>query len=193
MAFTDVDRRLLKQCINRAPAGWEAFIDRFLGLFLHVIKHTASARSVELTPDDVDDLCSEITLVLLQNDFAVLRHFKGKASLSTYLVVIARRVVVRELIQRKQAEALGHVAAHNNAIDAAGSISEVQRIENSDEVKLLMGVLGPSDSEIIRKYHLEGRSYRQISEELGVAENSIGPTLKRARDRLREINVRSRV
>lgn len=192
MALTDIDRRLLKQCLIRAPRAWEDFIDRFIGLFLHVIQHTANARSVHLSADDTDDLCAEILLVLLQNDFAVLRHFRGKASLATYLTVVARRVVVRELVQRKQAEAMGHVAAHGNAVDAAGGATEVQRIENSDEVKLLLGQLGSSDSEIFRKFHLEGRSYRQISEELGISENSIGPTLTRARDRLREMGARSR-
>ena len=41
------------------------------------------------------------------------------------------------------------------------------------------------DAKIVRQYHLEGRSYREISAGLGVPENSIGPTLSRARARLR--------
>ena len=45
--------------------------------------------------------------------------------------------------------------------------------------------LPPTEAGIIRQYHLEGRSYREIATNLGVPENSIGPTLSRARMRLR--------
>lgn len=190
VALTEIDRRLLKQCLLRAPHAWEDFVDRFIGLFIHVVQHTANSRSVHLTKDDLDDLCSEILLLLLQNDFAVLRHFRGQSSLATYLTVVSRRVVVRELVKRKKAEALGHVAVHGNAVDAAGGAGEVQRMEDADEVKLLLAHLPPSESAIIRKYHLEGLGYRQISEQLSIPENSIGPTLSRARERLREMQTR---
>jgi RNA polymerase sigma-70 factor (ECF subfamily) len=36
-------------------------------------------------------------------------------------------------------------------------------------------------------YHLEGKSYREISQALGLPENSIGPTLHRAREKLRRV------
>ena len=48
MAFTEIDRRLLKQCLSRAPGAWEDFVDRFAGVIVHVIRHTAHARSVRL-------------------------------------------------------------------------------------------------------------------------------------------------
>jgi len=37
----------------------------------------------------------------------------------------------------------------------------------------------------VRLYHLEGKSYREISSEVGIAENSVGPTLFRAREKMR--------
>ena len=42
----------------------------------------------------------EVFLTALKNDFAVLRNFRGKSSLATYLTVVARRVVVKELFAR---------------------------------------------------------------------------------------------
>lgn len=46
--------------------------------------------------------------------------------------------------------------------------------------------LSTSEAEIIRRYHLEGKTYREISESLGVPENTIGPVLSRAREKLRQ-------
>ena len=190
MALTEIDRRLLKQCLARTPGAWQDFVDRFIGLFVHVIRHTANSRSVRLSSDDVDDLCSEIFLTLLKGDFAVLRHFRGQSSLATYLTVIARRIVIHELVRRKKEEALGHVVAHQAAVDAAGrEAGEVQRIEDAAEVRELIRRLSPREAAIVRLYHLEGKSYREISSSQGVPENSVGAILSRARDKLKSIRV----
>lgn len=192
MALTEIDRNLLKRCIAEEPGAWNDFVDRFVGLFIHVIHHSAHARSVKLQPDDVDDLCADVFVSLLANDFAALRAFRGRSSLATYLTVIARRVVVRNLARRKAAEAMGHVYAHHTSLQQAqAQAPEHQRIEDREEVQRLLRELPPSDAAVVKQYHLEGRSYREISERLGIAENSIGPTLSRARDKMLRKQVRT--
>ena len=192
LALTEVDRSLLARCLEHHPGAWRDFVDRFIGLFVHVVNHTAHARSVRLTSDDIDDLCAEVFLALLADDFAALRRFRARCSLATYLAVIARRVVVREMARRRKAEALGHVPAHHASLDQAGSgpVHE-QRIDDSDEVESMLGGLNERDASVVRLFHLEGRSYAEIGESLGIAENSIGPTLARARGRLKQQNVES--
>lgn len=191
MALTEIDRELLKRCLSGEGGPWKDFVDRFLGLFVHVVTHTAHARSVRLAPEDVDDLCAEIFVALLDRDCAVLRQFRGNCSLATYLAVVARRIVVREIIKRRFSEALGHVAAHQAAVqNASPPRGEMQRIEDQEEVQRMLDGLPEVEARIVRQYHIEGRSYREISTGLGVPENSIGPTLSRARARLRSREVR---
>ena len=186
MALTEIDRELLNRCLSGEPSSWKDMVDRFLGLFIHVVNHTAHARSVRVTPEDVDDLCAEVFLALLDRDYAVLRAFRGDSSLATYLTVVARRVIVREMARRRMAEALGHVHAHQSTIDmTADERREVQRIDNRDEVQKMLAGLPDMEAKIVSQYHIEGRSYREISSGLGVPENSIGPALSRARARLR--------
>jgi RNA polymerase sigma-70 factor (ECF subfamily) len=186
VALTEIDRDLLKRCLASEPNGWNDFVDRFLGLFVHIVHHSAHARSVRLTSEDVDDLCAEVFVALLDRDFAILRQFRGQSSLATYLTVIARRIIVREMAKRRMAEAMGHVQAHQAAIDLAGSERpDLQRIDDTDELQRMLAGLPDMDAKIVRQYHLEGRSYREISVGLGIPENSIGPTLTRARAKLR--------
>lgn len=186
MALTDRDRSLLERCLARDSSAWREFVDRFSGLFVHVINHTAEARSVELSSNDTDDLCAEIFLAILANDFAILRRFKGESSLATYLAVISRRIVVREVISRRMAEAMGHVKSHNANVEMAhAGISEFTRIENRELVQRMLEGLPEREASIIQQFHLEGRTYREIGERLGIPENSIGPTLARAREKLR--------
>ncbi|MEX0703261.1 MAG: sigma-70 family RNA polymerase sigma factor [Planctomycetales bacterium] len=192
MALTEIDRNLLRRCLAEETGAWKDFVDRFIGLFVHVIHHTAHARSVRLRPEDVDDLCAEIFIALVARNFAALRSFRGNSSLATYLAVVARRIVVREISRRKMAEALGHVHAAQSSLDQAQSQSpDLQRIDNRDEVHQLLATLSAGDAEIVRLFHLEGRSYGEISSGLGIPENTIGPVLTRARRKLAERKVES--
>lgn len=187
MSLTEIDRNLLKRCLAEEPGAWKDFVDRFMGLFVHVINHTAHARSVRLTQEDIDDLCAEIFLVLLDDNYAILKRFRGESSLATYLTVIARRVVVHGVIRRRMAEALGHVVAHHPDMkqQADSHHFELKRVEDHEEVERMLADLPAGDAEVVKQYHLQGRSYREISSHLGIPENTIGPTLTRARQKLR--------
>jgi RNA polymerase sigma-70 factor (ECF subfamily) len=192
MALTEIDSHLLKRCLADEPGAWKDFVDRFIGLFVHVINHSAHARSMTLSEDDVDDLCAEVFLALLDDNFAILRRFQGKSSLATYLAVVARRIVVREMVRRRMSQAFGHVNAHHASLSQAGAESsrELQSVvEDREEVQRMLEDLPPSEAEIVRQFHLEGKSYREISLQLGIPENSIGPTLSRVRLKIRQGNV----
>jgi RNA polymerase sigma-70 factor (ECF subfamily) len=181
VALSDIDRNLLDRCLSRKPRAWEDFVDRFMGLVVHVINHTAQCRSIRLSATDREDLAADVFLAIVDNDLAVLRHFRGKSSLATYLTVIARRVVVRKLVERHTTVPLGDMVAH-----AAGDDSEpVQRIADQEEVGRLLGELRGSEAAVVRMYHLEGKTYQEISRTVGMPENSVGPLLSRARAKLR--------
>ena len=188
VALTDIDRNLLVNCLDRQPGAWKEFVDRFAGVFVHVIQHTAHARSVQLSKHDADDLAADIFLTLVENDFDVLRRFRGESSLATYLTVIARRIVVHEVTRRRMAEALGHVKTHGAALEHvnANEFDASARIENRELVQRMLDGLVETEAMIVRLFHLDGRSYREISSGLGIPENSIGPTLSRAREKLRQ-------
>ncbi|MBC7854868.1 MAG: sigma-70 family RNA polymerase sigma factor [Pirellulaceae bacterium] len=193
MALSEIDKQLLKRCLDREPRAWEDFVDRFVGLVVHVVNHTGSSRSIQISEQDREDFTAEVFLSILGDDFAALKRFRGASSLATYLTVIARRVVVRELLKRKisavppgesgilQRQAEMH---HKNGNGYAPSAEE--RFDNRDEVQKLMDSLPQAEAEVVRLYHLEGKSYHEISAHMSIPENSIGPTLSRARARMRQ-------
>lgn len=188
MALSEIDRNLLERCLARKPRAWEDFVDRFMGLVIHVINHSAQSRSLRLNPQDREDLCAEVFLAIVRDDFAVLRHFRGQSSLATYLTVIARRVVVREMLRR---QTQNHVSASTTVVASAsqpdGRHME-QRASDREEIERLLGQLDGHEATIVRMYHLEGKTYQEISTAVGMAENSIGPTLSRARQKMRRAN-----
>lgn len=156
-----------------------------MGLVVHVINHSAQCRSIRLTPQDREDLCGEVFLAIVRDDFAILRHFRGQSSLATYLTVVARRVVVRELLRRVATNgATSSPISVETAVGGDGAKAE-QQISDREEVEQLLGRLDGHEATIVRMYHLEGKSYQEISTATGIAENSVGPTLSRARQKMR--------
>lgn len=186
MALSDIDRNLLDRCLARKPRAWEDFVDRFTGLVIHVVNHTARCRSIMLSSADREDLTADVLLAIVRDDFAVLRHFRGKSSLATYLTVVARRVVVRKLVETRTATPLGAAA---EAVASDNGSSE-QRMTDREEVEQLMEQLDDSEAAVVRMYHLEGKTYQEISRTTGMPTNSVGPMLSRARAKLRNAGAR---
>ena len=177
MSLSEVDRQLLQRCLDRAPRAWQDLADRFLGLVVHVANHTAEAKGFTLDTASRDDLVSEVFLTLIVDDFAVLRRFRRNCSLATYLTVISRRVIARRL----------HSVQRSAPLDVVNRVSETPpaRIENQEEVQKLLHRLDPKEANVVRMYHLEGKSYEEIGQVVGMSANSVGPMLTRARDKMR--------
>jgi RNA polymerase sigma-70 factor (ECF subfamily) len=81
-------------------------------------------------------------------------------------------------LARKQATSL---AAGQEVLDLAIE----PRLHDRDEVERLLEELEPGEAHVVRLFHLDGLSYREISAATGVTENSIGPLLARAREKMR--------
>ena len=72
-------------------------------------------------------------------------------------------------------------------------------MSDREEVERLLEELDGPEADVVRLYHLEGKSYQEISSAVGMPENSVGPTLSRraatlaGRGRLRNRRAPSRV
>jgi len=186
MPLTDLDQQLLQRCLERKPRAWEDFVDRFLGLVIHVIQHSARVRGIFLSREDRDDLCAEVMLALIRDDFAILRRFRGTSSLASYLTVVARRIVVRRLLGRRAAT-VRRPPARRSVESTAASAKERpdRRAELREEARWLLRQLRGEESQAIQMHHLEDKTYAEISRSLGIPENSVGPMLSRARGKMR--------
>ncbi len=180
---TPADRQLLAACLTGDPAGWNAFVDRFSGLFAHVAERTAACRRMPLSHADRDDLVADVLLACVRNDAAVLRAYAGRASLPTYLTVVARRIVVRALVRRL--ESGDRTTAPVTLAASPAHRDDLARAVDRDQVESLLHRLDSDEAKLVRMHHLEGRSYGEISRLTGMPLGSIGPALSRAKAKMR--------
>ena len=189
MPLTDVDRELIQRLLAKKAGAWNDFVDRYLSLIYHAIHHTAHLRSARLTPEDVEDIASEVLVQLITADYKALREFKGTASLSTYLTVIARRICVHEITRRQSVrEAIRKGDVRPAAADEADDPAAAKAMEKLEDVEALLRQLKGREREVVRLFYMEGHTYEEISTELDIPVNSIGAVLSRARAKLRELS-----
>ena len=105
MALSDLDRGLIKDCIEGDPQAWKNFCDRFAGLVMDVVDDTvvfargsAGSSTKQLGNGPLNErLAEEFFEELCNNRFAMLRAFRGESSLASYLAVLARRSILSRL------------------------------------------------------------------------------------------------
>ncbi len=181
MVLSDLDRSLVNRCLDGADGAWEDFIERYLPLISHVVNSSATQRNGQIAPQARDDLIAEVLLRIVENDFAVLKRFRGQSSLGTYLVVIARRIALNTLDRPPTANL---VAAQKVANQDDGQL----HIEDVEQVETLLAKLPKNEAAAIRMFHLEHRSYGDIGSSIGIPANSVGPLLSKARRRMRAMS-----
>ena len=189
-AAAEVDAAILQACLAGQPGAWDGFVDRFAGLLGHVVTRCGVQRQMALSEADRDDVVAEILAELLKNDAAVLRAFTGRASLTTYLIVISRRVAVRSMCRTLEAPPPptgpvdpAAVAGERKSVTAA----PLNRpLANREEIEALLSRLDTQEALLVRLHHIEARSYGDISHITGLPLGSIGPALSKARQKMRE-------
>lgn len=185
MPLSQNDQQLVQRCLTHQPGAWNDFVDAYLSLIYRIIHHTAHLRGVTMQPEDVEDLASDILLQVVANNYAVLRQFQGRSSLVTYLTIICRRNCIH-LLARKFGTAAIFKSSPMDSQAMQETVADLE--DNSDaleHVHDLLTQLPKGVREVVRLHYLVGLSYEEISAQLGIPVNSIGPLLTRARQKLR--------
>lgn len=136
----------------------------------------------------IDDATAEVFAALLGNDAAALRAFAGRSSLGTYVAVIATRSATRGFSRGQLAGSSTHDAdLANTACDKTTEdpASELIDGEQRRELHRLLERLPQKQRHVVSLFHLQGKSYAEISQNLDMPIGSIGPTLRRAEEKLR--------
>jgi len=184
VALSQLDRELLRDCLEGNEDAWKGFCDRFIGLIVHVVQHSAASFRVRLDDATRDDLVADVFVAILDKDFAVLRRFRSESSLASYLVVVARRTVLRKIAQSKRRSSESSLEFLR--LDPAAKAPSDVSMPIDWNAPGVMRELSDQEASAIRMFHFEGKTYREIGTALGIAENSIGPFLSRARQKLKQ-------
>jgi RNA polymerase sigma-70 factor (ECF subfamily) len=138
------------------------------------------ARAYTVTPEDCQDLAQEILLQVWRS----LPKFRGHASSTTWCYRVAlntalgwhRKERLRRTLQRPlpDVENLATPASHTPDREVVERLyAAIRRLPGAEASLVLL--------------HLDGLSYRQMAEVLGISEGNVGVKLNRAKKALSEL------
>jgi RNA polymerase sigma-70 factor (ECF subfamily) len=146
-----------------------------LGLMLKVVRAGAA------TPEDQDDLFQEV----LVNVWSSIRAFRGEAKETTWIYRVAFNTTMAwrrgEWRRRK-----GHETFLKLDTSPQAQPSHVDSMREREVVERLYAAIRqlPKVDASLALMHLDGLSYQEMAEVLGISENYIGVKLNRIRKQL---------
>tara|TARA_R110002049_G_scaffold4601_6_gene32840 strand:+ start:12481 stop:13164 length:684 start_codon:yes stop_codon:yes gene_type:complete len=183
------DRLWVQQLVCGDGTAWTRFVQTHGRLVRSRVADVATSFGRAADEAAIDDATAEVFAALLSNDAAALRAFAGRSSLATYVAVIATRSATRGFARKRIPTAnvddsqLQQVGDSESRSDPLGSlIDDEQRRHVSD----LLQELPQKQRDLVTMFHLQGKSYTEISDSLKIPIGSIGVTLRRAEEKLRQ-------
>ena len=188
----DEDFALVQRLVSGNAEAWQVFVVRFQRLVLTRVLVATRETGQALVPSDAEDLCAEVFSQLISADYGMLRRFEGRSTISTWLSVVTRRIVLRRLAvaNREPSRPIQRLAPSLDSLPSPaeqGPLADMICGEENASLAAAVARLGERQRQIAQLFYIEGRSYRQISEQLQMPMNSIGPTLARIHDKLRVV------
>jgi RNA polymerase sigma-70 factor (ECF subfamily) len=180
----------VQKLVRGDAAAWRTLVLRYERLVFARVLATGRELNHLLTAADAEDLCADVFSRLVADNYAALKRFEGRSTLSTWLSVITRRMVVRRLATaRCDPSRTGNSEAPLESLAAAHAQEPCAALITAEDAqRLAQGIarLGDRQQRLARLFYIEGRSYREISQRLSMPMNSIGPTLARIHEKLRK-------
>lgn len=157
---------------------FEAWIRQYGGLILRV------ARAYTTTDEDREDLAQDILLQL----WCSLPRFEGRAKESTWIYRVALNTALawRRTDSRRRQRFTPLLEVEDIPADEA---EQHARQENEQALAQLYSAIRrlPKVDAALVMLHLDGLSYRETAEVLGISESNVGVKLTRARKALADL------
>lgn len=136
------------------------------------------ARAYTLTTVDCQDLVQEILLQVWRS----LPQFQGRASPSTWFYRVALNTALgwQRKERRRQVRQQPILEVEDLPVAGLNSAQQVAQREVVERLYLAIRQLPKTDAALVLLY-LDGLSYRQMAEVLGISESNVGVKLNRAK------------
>ena len=133
--------------------------------------------------EDAQD-CAQETMLRAFRSFA---SFRGEASFSTWITRIAMNACTDALRKRRDAVSLDALREDQGFDPPDGAPTAYARLEERERLRLLregLDLLAPDLRQMIVLRDMQGRSYEEIGEILGVPLGTVKSRVSRAREKL---------
>jgi RNA polymerase sigma factor (sigma-70 family) len=182
----DSDLELARRMASGDEAAWARCLRDHGAYVSGVLRGMLLKRALPCDNDRVEELLSAVVTALAADGYRVLRGYEGRCSLRSWLFVVARTVLRREIRQNSQLQCKDS-GFWNSYVQAAGDGSADARAELLSALKHAREQLTVAEDRLLTLFYEQSRSQSEIARELGLTETNVAVRLHRLREKIRAL------
>ena len=172
----DVD---LDACIRGDKRAWDAFVERWAGVIHAAVQRACQGDRGAAARENVEDTVQDVFVRLIKDDSHLLRSYDpGRASLSTWLTLVARSTAIDRLRRKRLPTAALNPDDAQPAVRAAA--------QSADPPDIPLHLLTARQRLVLRLLFDEQMSVTVAADFIGVDQQTIRSTKHKALTRLRQ-------
>jgi RNA polymerase sigma-70 factor (ECF subfamily) len=183
------EEELIRRCIEGDDAAWGVLYERFYNYIFHIVK----GKNYRFSLEDTQDITHEVFMDLVKG----LPNFRKRSVLKTYIYSLTLnrvRQYHRRYLTIKRGGTVEKMSLEEVEIDVADprapnpedSALDSQELE---QVRVGLEQLPDHLRQVIELRYEKGFKYREIAEQLGIPEGSVGALIQKALMELRGLMV----
>jgi RNA polymerase sigma-70 factor (ECF subfamily) len=181
------DKKILKAVHTRGEAGWDLLFAEFGPMIKAIVRWRTYSFSEEIQKDVYQNIHKHL--------LKAIPRFKQESSLSWYIKTIAKNECVNEIRrQRRMGEIMVSSIRENDTgkwhemeffnPDSLNPQQELIQRERIDMVRGALQELQKLCKESISMFYLQQLTYKEMSDRLGISQNTVGSRLSKCLDKL---------
>ncbi len=178
------DQELITGCIEGQKESWDVFVERFSRLVYWSIRKTMETSSYRERTDLVREIFQDFFVRLLEKK--KLENLRSCDKIRKFLTVMACHMTMDKIrsitrSEKRISEDISSVAEWVASADPAfGSVSA----ERDALAANALNELSPKQRLCVEWHFMDGKTHREISEILGLPQDTVSAVIRRAREKL---------
>ncbi len=173
------DRELIERVARGDTSAHRQVFDRYYGRVLAFVRRRLRD----------DSLCEEVAADVFFEIWRNAGSFRGESQVHSWIFGIAHFKALSARRHQGQLKRSSVIPTDNDVMQNYAEQEDLsETLESRDEMRRMMRALKAlpeGQREVIRLAFIEGRSYQEIADELGITEGNVKTRVNRARARLR--------
>lgn len=173
--MTELNQIDLRTLLSGSKRAWDGFVTAAAPLINAVVRR--ALLTYRLNEDDVLDAAQDVFVRLCANEFRLLKTYDpARASLSTWLAVVARSAAIDHARRRRQiTQSIDDVAEANLAVED----------RHVEKIKIPQGLLTERQMLVLRCLYDEEKDVAEVAQLLKIDAQTVRSTHHKALRRLR--------
>jgi len=166
------------------PDSMEILLDKIIPLIPKAVKYTCYIGKHHISKEETEDLCQEVIIALIEDDYRRLRTFRQDSSIKTWIFKVVRHYVNNKLDGKKHTVNIDEVSPNLMALDPI----QEKVILRRERIEFIQRMLAKSSQESLQlfEYTLYGLSDSEVADLLGIPSDTVRLRRFRIIKRLRQ-------